>query len=511
MPDTKISDDPVAALASSTIFPVVSVAGASRTNEITTYAALQAAVKAATILAIDVRDYGTLGTANDTSIIQAAIDAAAAAGGGTVVLPVGSYNCANVKLKTKVRLVGQGRATRLIAIAGATGGVIELFDVDVERAGVFDLWIEGNVAVATLSGISFVSTGGSWSGGGTENVLVRVVATNTGEHGFYIKDGTATKLLQCRTRSATLDGFHLDATDCHVVSCSCSPAGRHGIHVLQHVNIIAGLKLGETTSHAVYFASGAHTCVATGIMVDACTGDGVRVAGVQNRISAAVSRPTGSGFHLESTAARNVISGVAANQGGAMPYGVVIASGATNNSIDIGAKDPVSGLLSGSADDNFVVVNGVPFSSPPISAKRFRGSAGTPTENVSGGRIPIWVLGTNGDEIAASFVVPPRYRGRTVQFTVLYHGSAGDATKNIQFTYGLGSLNIGAFVTEVDVTQSDTVSAPATANILTSHTCTVNLTLGASAVLADLTIKRDAATNITGNLLIQEAYMKLVS
>jgi hypothetical protein len=62
---------------------------------------------------VSVKDFGAVGNgvADDTAAIQAAIDAAFTAGGGTVVVPQGVYRCRNVDVKRNVFLCGDGRAT----------------------------------------------------------------------------------------------------------------------------------------------------------------------------------------------------------------------------------------------------------------------------------------------------------------------------------------------------------------------------------------------------------------
>lgn len=76
-------------------------------------------------IVINAKDYGALGdaAADDTSEIQAAIDAAAAAGGGVVYLPNGTYMVSvPILLKDKVRLIGTSRSGTVIrATAGFTG------------------------------------------------------------------------------------------------------------------------------------------------------------------------------------------------------------------------------------------------------------------------------------------------------------------------------------------------------------------------------------------------------
>src|SRR5208282_99535 len=73
----------------------------------------------------DVRAYGAKGDgmAKDTAAVQAAMDAAAKQGGGTVLLPPGKYLCGTIHLKSHVTLYLEAGATLLesaehIAILG---------------------------------------------------------------------------------------------------------------------------------------------------------------------------------------------------------------------------------------------------------------------------------------------------------------------------------------------------------------------------------------------------------
>jgi hypothetical protein len=57
---------------------------------------------------VNVRDFGALGdgTTNDTAAVQAAVDAAVAAGGGTVFFPPGTYMVTSVNVQEGIRLLG---------------------------------------------------------------------------------------------------------------------------------------------------------------------------------------------------------------------------------------------------------------------------------------------------------------------------------------------------------------------------------------------------------------------
>ena len=56
---------------------------------------------------ISVSDFGTLGTANDSAVIQAAIDSVSTQGGGILILPYGTYySLTAINLKSNVIFEG---------------------------------------------------------------------------------------------------------------------------------------------------------------------------------------------------------------------------------------------------------------------------------------------------------------------------------------------------------------------------------------------------------------------
>src|SRR5689334_22601156 len=71
----------------------------------------------------DVRAFGATGGGNipDTDAVNKAIEAAAGAGGGTVLFPSGSYLCYSIRLKSNVSLY-LGPGATILAADPATGG-----------------------------------------------------------------------------------------------------------------------------------------------------------------------------------------------------------------------------------------------------------------------------------------------------------------------------------------------------------------------------------------------------
>jgi polygalacturonase len=89
----------------------------------------------------DVRSFGATGDGKtiDTPAINAAIEAAAAVGGGTVVFPAGTYGCFSIRLKSFVDLSLQQGATILAAESplpgqstGYMGGTYDLAEPKTE-------------------------------------------------------------------------------------------------------------------------------------------------------------------------------------------------------------------------------------------------------------------------------------------------------------------------------------------------------------------------------------------
>jgi len=109
-------------------------------------------------LTLNVKDYGAVGdgTTNDTTAVQAAINAANTAGGGEVFFPNGTYNVRTaLTLYSKVALRGvRGRSTLLIG-GTQTSGIAVVSRIS---PSIIDLIVDGN-ASTTINQLVFVSGG----------------------------------------------------------------------------------------------------------------------------------------------------------------------------------------------------------------------------------------------------------------------------------------------------------------------------------------------------------------
>lgn len=201
----------------------------------------------------DVRDYGAVGngTTDDRPSIQAAIDAAAAAGGGTVYVPPGTYLLTRagassqgcIRVPSSISLIGAGigNTTLLSGDAGATDitGVVRT----VSGGTNFGITIENltiNAASADQTGAGSVTClyiGGAFD----ENVNIRNVlffdaysGTSLAGYGVRINstypNAKSITFEACEARSCDRDGFSIEGASSVVLSnCTASSNGRHGV------------------------------------------------------------------------------------------------------------------------------------------------------------------------------------------------------------------------------------------------------------------------------------------
>lgn len=206
----------------------------------------------------DIRAYGAAGngTTDDTIAIQQAITSCAAAGGGTVHVPLGVFVSSRIRMLSRVCLVGTGWSSRLKLKAAANQHFIILDDVNVERTSIEHLSVDGNKAnvTGTSSGIYYDNTGGVFTGGegsvprhrindvfvpncntdavafvGTgavgDNLLTAVWAYHANRYGFNCAT-VDTFYEACMSGQAGEQGFFINASNTHFVNCNAWFSGR---------------------------------------------------------------------------------------------------------------------------------------------------------------------------------------------------------------------------------------------------------------------------------------------
>lgn len=142
------------------------------------------------------------GSTDDSAAIQAAINAAAAAGGGRVFFPSGTYRIGTfVRLKTNVSLVGSNRTTTILkARAGLTIGVLVATSGDaVTDASIEDLTVDGDYSASALA-----------------------------INGIQVTTGTRVKVHRSAVRDVGGNGiiFQTNSAECEVVNCDIRTTGR---------------------------------------------------------------------------------------------------------------------------------------------------------------------------------------------------------------------------------------------------------------------------------------------
>lgn len=187
-------------------------------------------------LVFDARDYGAVlnGVADDTAAIQAAINAAAATGGGTVQLPSGTAVVSTIVLKHKVWLRGAGLySTTLYLKSGTNAPVIKNYvssngtEANAEFCGIIDLKIDGNRtnnANTGAHGIHFLTnplyskaSGDEWFD--THHLVQNVMIVFCGGKGFLGEGRSETRLINVYVEKCNAGGIE-PAFDSYLQSCS---------------------------------------------------------------------------------------------------------------------------------------------------------------------------------------------------------------------------------------------------------------------------------------------------
>jgi parallel beta-helix repeat protein len=181
---------------------------------------------------LNVRDYGAVGdgATNDATKLQAAIDAASAAGGGMVFFPPGTYLVTVVvNIASNVRLVGCGKAS---IVKCTTASVDALKARLVNNVQISDLNVENSAGAGDC--VRIIEC---------DDVLIDNVHTSGGSFGIRVETVASSgptsdrvRVTHCSASGAAQSGILLyRCTDSTVENCICYSNGttisHHGIYV----------------------------------------------------------------------------------------------------------------------------------------------------------------------------------------------------------------------------------------------------------------------------------------
>ena len=190
------------------------------------------------------------GAAN-ASLIQAALDAAVAAGGGDVVIPVGEWTTAPLKLRTRVRLAGLGWGSRLKLAASSNAHLLSLYDISTEQTLIEDIWLDANAAnqsAGNWDAVNLDNTGYSDalaypSLGDPNHAMNHVSIFGAKRHGLYVGGGlSGSQFKSVYFSDCDQNSVYLAGPDCHLVGCVSRRSGRVGFFVAGNSNRLLNCK-----------------------------------------------------------------------------------------------------------------------------------------------------------------------------------------------------------------------------------------------------------------------------
>jgi hypothetical protein len=259
----------------------------------------------------NVKAYGAVGngTTVDTAAVQATVNAALAAGGGTVYFPPGTYVMSNVTFGSNLVIMGAGQGNTTTVqdfsgnpIAGTAGGTVLLMDpaavvangsnvvvcrvapasssVITRNCLVRDLTIDGNKSQWGSGNASTQRSYGYYLGQSTNNLIIdcameNVTIQNCRTYAFDVERVVNIRLTNCSARyngyvsgsASNCDGFTLIGDDITVTSCQSYGNAVYGFRggqsgsVWHRVEVVgceawgngqAGIGMGSDASDALY-------------------------------------------------------------------------------------------------------------------------------------------------------------------------------------------------------------------------------------------------------------------
>lgn len=337
-------------------------AGAAGAALVTTIASRQSATQvtltatASTTVSGKRAQWGT----DSTAAIQAAADAAFAAGGGTVLVPRGNYY-ANFTIGSKVVVQGEGQASRITAKPGTSTAVIGTVQAaNSYFYAVNYLQVDGNrERGCTGRGIDFQGSNDYYStdvlaadmAPWIDNVLVVFSGSDGIRLGQRESRLTNFYILGCER------GLYIDQTDCRITTGTVGGSSTHGVEVVQSNNILTAVKCfysGRNVLGSAWNATGsgdAFRVSASNTQLTGCQGQdnngatlNIRTGGDRTFAQGLVSAGDRYGFLVIQAASKCTVSGqmIDGSPESTLTDTTVavslIGAGATNNKVDVAVR-----------------------------------------------------------------------------------------------------------------------------------------------------------------------------
>jgi hypothetical protein len=269
----------------------------------------------------NISSYPTLtGETTDSARIQRAIDTVFNLGGGTVKLPKGTYIATGLKIRTHVKLLGDGVATKIKNPSNVTTDVISIYDDNTYGFSIENLQIDGNSGNGcTGDGIHLNRTNGA-TGAPTSEVyesgdgwfrLENIDIYNCGKDGLYIgnncREGRYFSISTSWNKRHGL--FNEAGSDNHFFAISSYANGQNGILDQGGANHFTNCKswgngrtsYGQSTRYAGWKAYGAWATSYISCETQENAGHGFEFINCSNMIGSLTASSNGIGGGASAT------------------------------------------------------------------------------------------------------------------------------------------------------------------------------------------------------------------